>query len=130
MSDSSQGARKYGADVRWTEEDGAFVAVSPEWEGISGLGSTPRRAVAELETAIGLAIETYEKEDWPLPAPQPLTPYSGQFRVRLPRSLHAWLARAAEHEGVSLNTFVVARLSEARGAGSVPEETLRARRRA
>jgi len=130
MSDSSQGATKYGAEVRWSEEDRAFVAVSPEWEGISALGSTARSALAELETVVGLAIETYEEEGWPLPAPQPLTPYSGQFRVRLPRSLHAWLAHTAEREGVSLNTFVVARLSEARGAGSVPEEMLRERKRA
>lgn len=130
MSDSGLTPRKYGVDVRWSEEDRAFVAVSPEWEGISALGSTARRALAELETAIGLAIEAYEEERWPVPEPEALPRYSGQFRVRLPRSLHAWLARAAEREGVSLNTFVVARLSEARGMRSVPEGTPRERRRA
>lgn len=53
--------------------------------------------------------------------------HSGQFRVGLPESLHSWLVEAAEAEGVSLNTFVVAKLSEARGssvrarAGSDPK---------
>jgi len=39
------------------------------------------------------------------------TPKSGQFVVRLPRSLHASLEREAEREGVSLNQLVVAKLA-------------------
>ena len=38
---------------------------------------------------------------------------SGKFLVRLPRSLHAVLAREAAEEGVSLNQLVVSRLSAA-----------------
>lgn len=37
--------------------------------------------------------------------------YSGKFNVRLPKSLHAALAREAEAEGVSLNQLVVAKLA-------------------
>jgi antitoxin HicB len=37
--------------------------------------------------------------------------YSGKFNVRVPRSLHAALAREAEAEGVSLNQLVVAKLA-------------------
>ena len=36
---------------------------------------------------------------------------SGKFLVRLPRTLHAVLAREAVEEGVSLNQLVVSRLS-------------------
>ena len=36
---------------------------------------------------------------------------SGKFLVRLPRTLHAVLAREAAEEGVSLNQLVVSRLS-------------------
>jgi hypothetical protein len=49
-----------------------------------------------------------------LPEP-PLRPqrreYSGKFNVRVPKSLHAALAREAEAEGVSLNQLVVAKLA-------------------
>ena len=38
---------------------------------------------------------------------------SGKFLVRLPRSLHAALARDAAAEGVSLNQWVVSKLSAA-----------------
>ena len=37
--------------------------------------------------------------------------YSGKFNVRVPKSLHAALAREAEAEGGSLNQLVVAKLA-------------------
>ena len=130
MTASGQDCPQYGIDIRWSEEDEAFVAVSPEWEGLSGIGVSPSAAVRELEAAIVLAIETYRDEGWSLPSVRTLSDFSGQFRVRLPRSLHAWLAQEAEREGVSLNTFVIARLSEARGARASVQEGSERRARA
>ncbi|HSG09518.1 MAG TPA: toxin-antitoxin system HicB family antitoxin [Longimicrobiales bacterium] len=115
------GTSRYSADVRWSDEDEAYVAVCPELGGLSTLGDTRQAAVEELEAAAALAAETYEAEGWPLPEPAVHHSFSGQFRVRLPRSLHAWLVREAQREGVSLNTFVIARLAEARGANAAPE---------
>ncbi len=106
----------YSMDVRWSAEDDGYIAVSPEFEGVSAFGSTASEAVAELEVAIELAVETYAEESWALPTARVHTAYSGQFRVRLPKSLHEWLAVAASRDGVSLNTYVVSTLSEARGS--------------
>jgi len=108
----------YSADVRWSEGDDGFIAICPELGDVSAFASTHAEAVQELQTAIELVLETYGEEGRPPPDPQPWREHSGQFRLRVPRSLHAWLAREAEREGVSLNTFVIARLSEARGARS------------
>jgi len=52
----------------------------------------------------------------PVPEPQPRQSYSGQFRVRLTRSLHQELAERAKQEGTSLNQMVVSLLSRALGA--------------
>ena len=53
----------------------------------------------------------------PVPhATQPLQAYSGKFLVRLPRSLHARLARRAAAEGVSLNQFLTGVLAAQVGA--------------
>ena len=111
--------RTYSFRVFWSEEDDAFIASCPEFPGISGIGDTAEEAVAEAKQALELAIETYRDEGWPLPDPTILDSHSGQFRVRVPRSLHAMLAEGAEVEGVSLNSYVISLLS----AGVVRERT-------
>ena len=47
---------------------------------------------------------------------------SGQFRVRLPHTLHEWLALQAQREGVSLNTLVLGCLAEAKGRSEAAGE--------
>jgi len=106
---------KYSIDIRWSDEDEGYIASCPELDGVSAFGETPTEAATEAEAAINLALQTYDAEGWAHPEPRLVSQYSGQFRVRLPRSLHKWLVREAEDEGVSLNTYVVSRLSEARG---------------
>ena len=68
-----------------------------------------------------MAVEAHEAEGWAIPEPVVESPYSGQFRLRLPRSLHAWLSDRAEREGVSLNTLVLEFLSRARGAAEATD---------
>lgn len=106
----------YSADLRWSPEDQAWVAVCPELGELSAVGETTGEALRELEVAVELAVETYRAEGWSLPDPSMHHAFSGQFRVRLPRSLHGWLVREAQREGVSLNTFLIACLAEARGS--------------
>ena len=102
----------YSTRIHWSPEDHCFVAVCPELEEVSALGDTPEAAAAELRRAVSLVLEDYCEEGTTPPAPAHLPSSSGQFRVRLPKSLHARLAADAEREGVSLNTWVVSRLSE------------------
>ena len=104
---------RYSFNVFWSDEDEAHVATCVEFPGISAFADSIEQAFAELRIALDLAIETYEAEGWQLPEPvaKAETRYSGQFRVRLPKSLHAQLAARAKREGVSLNTLVVSHLS-------------------
>ena len=55
-----------------------------------------------------------EPEDRDKPAP------SGRLLLRMPRTLHADLAQAAEREGTSLNQFITAALATKIGSG--PDE--------
>jgi len=48
----------------------------------------------------------------PLPQAMRRGKFSGKFALRLPKSLHAELAQAAECEGVSLNQYMVTLLAE------------------
>jgi hypothetical protein len=55
-----------------------------------------------------------------VPKPRSAASHSGRLLVRMPQSLHAELARAAEREEVSLNQFITGTLASAvhwRGQG-------------
>ena len=71
--------------------------------------------------AVELAVKTHQAEGWPLPGPQGVSRYSGQFRLRKPRSPHAELANRAEAEGVSLNSLAVAYIARGLGSASAAE---------
>ena len=105
----------YSTIVRWSEEDEAFVAVLAELPNLSGVGDTPDEAVREAFVAAAAAVEVLQEDGLPVPDAEPMPTYSGQLRVRLPRSLHRRLAETAAMEAVSLNTLIVSRLSD-RGA--------------
>jgi predicted HicB family RNase H-like nuclease len=105
----------YSSSIAWSPSDTAFVAVSPEFPGLSGLGPTPAEAVNELGVAIELALEEYKATGEQPPQPLNVGEFSGQFRLRLPKSLHQALAQRAGAEAVSLNSLAVTFL--ARGLG-------------
>ena len=96
----------YSYDVAWSESDGEYVATSAEFPGLSGLAPTAEEAVRELHQAIEAAVEAILADGEMLPEPRLLADYSGQFRLRIPKSQHSSLAVRAEKEGVSLNALV------------------------
>ncbi len=104
--------QKYSFNLRYSEADGGYIALCPEFPGLSAFGETAEEAIEEAKEALELFIETYEEENKPLPEPNFSKDYSGQIRVRLPKSLHQRLAMQAEDEGVSINTLLIHYVSE------------------
>lgn len=103
---------QYSVVCQWSDEDEGYIALVPELKGLSAFGETPAEAVAELENAKKAYLNVFEEDGCSLPEPRKLHEFSGQLRIRIPKSLHEELSRAAEHEGVSLNTYIVSMLSE------------------
>ena len=103
---------KYSFRLQFSDEDGGYIAVSPEFPGLSAYGETPNEALKEAVDALELFIETYSEQGKPLPEANFTRDYSGQIRARLPKSLHERLAMRAEDEGVSLNTLMIQLLCE------------------
>jgi len=103
--------RKYRVDIYWSEEDGLYLAEVPELPGCLTHGETVAKAAQNAEGAIEGWIETAGDMGWPIPRPSVEKHYSGRFLARIPRSLHARLAQVAERDGVSLNQYIVSRLS-------------------
>ncbi len=102
---------KYSFVLQWSEEDEEYVAVVPEFPGVSALAETPEEATSQAKEVAESWLATLKEEGRSLPEPRLLATFSGQLRLRMPRSLHSKLAQQAELEGVSLNTYLVGLLS-------------------
>jgi antitoxin HicB len=105
----------YSCRVFWSESDGAYVSVCPEFPRLSGIGPTAGGALSELHEVLEEAVEIYRQEGWPLSSPAQESGFSGQFRVRVARSVHAALATRAEMEGISMNSLVTQYLAQGLG---------------
>jgi len=93
------------------DPEGGFVA---EIEDLPGC-MTQAESLEELFTAIQDArrawIEAAYETGQDIPLPKELDEYKGRILVRIPRSLHRGLARAARREGVSLNQYITSLLA-------------------
>jgi len=103
---------RYSINLIWSDEDESYVATIPEFPGLSAFGDTPEEAVEEAKIAANGFIKVYEEDGRTPPEPGVLKSFSGQLRVRIPKSLHASLALEANKECISLNTYIVNLLSE------------------
>lgn len=94
------------------EEGGGWLASVPALPGCMGDGASHEEALADALHAIEEWKDAAHQAGLAVPGPQA----AGQWRQRVPRSLHEKLKRLAESEGVSLNQLVTSVLAEAVGA--------------
>ena len=95
--------------------EGAWIAQVEELSGCAARGTTPDEAVRHVEHAMREWIAEARAKRREVPRPRSASSHSGRLLVRMPQSLHAELARAAEREEVSLNQFITSSLSSAVG---------------
>ena len=106
-----------------TEECG-FCASYPELPGCVTCAETMEQVIANaldakknwLKAALedGVAIQLPQKE-------RSLNEYSGQFKLRIPKSLHKALAEHSKKEGISMNQYCLYLLSKYNESSLVPE---------
>jgi predicted RNase H-like HicB family nuclease len=102
---------KYPVLIKWSDEDGGYIATVPGVRGLSAFGESPSEALTELKIVAPAYFQSLKKAGKPMPVFDKIAPFSGQLRLRMPKSLHAELSQAAENEGVSLNTYLVSLLA-------------------
>jgi len=95
------------------EEGGGYLVEFPDFPGCVADGETPEEAMNEGRDALASYVRTLEELGRPVPKTGEV--YGGQWRQRVPKSLHAALARRADREGVSLNMLVTTMLAEGIG---------------
>ena len=94
------------------EDDGSWFARILEFPGCMTVGDTQEEALVMLDDAMVTWIEAKLRDREPVPEPMTAAEFSGRFVVRLTKSLHRDLVRAAERNGVSLNQYVVTMLAQ------------------
>jgi antitoxin HicB len=107
-------------------KDGGFFARIKELEGCMTEADTLEEVLKLLEDAKRAWLETALEEDLEIPLPESMREekeYSGRILLRLPKSLHRKLAKAAKEEGVSLNTYIINLLSERNAKRELPKWT-------
>ncbi|MCH9689159.1 MAG: type II toxin-antitoxin system HicB family antitoxin [Gammaproteobacteria bacterium] len=94
------------------EDGGGYLVSFPDLPGCIADGATPEEAFHQAEDAMIAWMKTAEEFGDKIPVPSRPSKYSGQWRMRAPKSLHAALASRAKEEGVRLNTLTIALLAE------------------
>ena len=85
-----------------------------------GDGETAEEAYADLRAVLPSLLEEWIREGVDIPEPEPAADesrYSGRMMLRVPKTLHARVARRAQAEGVSINQFIAVTLAQEVGSG-------------
>jgi antitoxin HicB len=101
--------------VRSERADGGWTAQVEELPGCEARGGTPDEALRHIEGAMQEWIADAVANRREVPEPRSASSHSGRLLLRMPQSLHAELARAADREEVSLNQFITGSLASAIG---------------
>ncbi|MCI8892589.1 MAG: toxin-antitoxin system HicB family antitoxin [Eubacterium sp.] len=104
-------AMSYRMEIVEDKDEGGFVVSYPELPGCITCGETVEKAVANAVDAKREWIEAALEEGITINELDNLEDYSGQFKLRLPRSLHRLLAEHSKREGISMNQYCVYLLS-------------------
>jgi RNA polymerase sigma-B factor len=101
--------------VKEDAPDGGWTAQVEELPGCAAQGASPDEAARGVERAMRDWITDALANGREVPKPRSAASHSGRLLVRMPQSLHAELARAAEREEVSLNQLITSSLASAVG---------------
>lgn len=113
MTQQGPDVSHYTYRVTWSAEDDEFVATCAEFPSLSWLAGSQAEALQGLVALVADTVADLATEGEAVPEPLSQRAYSGKFNLRVGESLHRRLAIQAAEERLSLNQYVVRRLSEA-----------------
>jgi predicted HicB family RNase H-like nuclease len=106
-------ATHYAYRVAWSVEDDEFVATCAEFPSLSWLADSQAAALQGLVDVVADTVNDLVSQGEAVPEPLSERSYSGKFNLRVGEGLHRRLATRAAEEHLSLNQYVVQRLSDA-----------------
>ena len=86
-------------------EEGGYVASFPELPGCLTCAETIEDLIENAMDAKRVWIESEMEMGAEIPEPDDIFEYSGQFKLRIPKSLHKSLSEHSKAEGISMNQY-------------------------
>ena len=102
----------YRMEIVPDTDEGGFVVSFPELPGCISCGDTVDKAVENANDAKRAWIEAAIEDGITINEPDRIEDYSGQFVLRIPKSLHKTLSDNSKREGVSMNQYCMYLLSK------------------
>ena len=100
-------ALPYRMEITPDKDEGGFVVSYPDLPGCITCGETMESAIANAQDAKIAWLTAALEDGVEIQEPDSLDAYSGQFKLRLPKSLHRSLSEHSKREGVSMNQYCV-----------------------
>ena len=95
----------YRLEIVPDADEGGYVASYPELPGCITCGETIESAVANATDAKKAWLEAAIEDGVQINEPTSREHYSGQFKLRIPKSLHRQLSEHSKQEGISMNQY-------------------------
>ena len=102
----------YRMEIVEDKDEGGYVVSFPELPGCITCGETIESAVKNAEDAKKEWLTAALEEGIEINEPDDTEKYSGQFKLRIPKSLHKSLAEHSKKEGISMNQYCLYLLSK------------------
>jgi predicted RNase H-like HicB family nuclease len=106
----------YKIEVIEDKEEGGYVLSCPELRGCITCADTIQEGFEMLEDVKKCWFTACLEDGIPIPEPTTANDYSGQFKLRMPKSLHKTLADRSRQEGISMNQYCLYLLSSGANA--------------
>lgn len=106
----------YKIEITKDDSENTYVVSFPELKGCITCGDTIDKALQLAEDAKREWFAACIEDGIEIPPPTSDNDFSGQFKLRIPKSLHRELAEHSKAEGISMNQYCLYLLSKADAA--------------
>jgi len=102
----------YKVEIIKDKTEGGYVLSVPDLKGCITCADNLEKGMEMLDDAKKQWFMAALENGYEIPEPNTPDNYSGQFKLRLPKSLHKELAEKSKQEGISMNQYCVYLLSK------------------
>jgi predicted RNase H-like HicB family nuclease len=114
----------YKIEVVEDKEEGGYALSCPELKGCITCAESIEEGLKMIEDAKKCWFTACIEDGILIPEPNDINGYSGQFKLRMPKSLHKMLAERSRQEGISMNQYCLYLLSSGANTSYSPKTQL------